>query len=1076
KDDEDLENEDSEVSNIEEPRVNQEQDENVNSANNINIVISTVNTASIKDNAVDENIVYGCADDLNMPNLEEIVYSDDDYHIAHIYLIHHAFWPFIYFDSYGCSLYYFLFRLDTSVEGWVLMPHGGRANLYSWAIPVFFYYPLGSSVLDVPLVTLEAGVRCGEKMVRACCAADPGYRLIHDTLAHYQCFTFTCCCPTLRLLDVQRLLSDLGLPRHGEAFSVGGSAPLSITLTHHYIRGYFLSSIAPTPADLFPPCKRFRYPYSPEDSGEVHMEGVNADAEAVARMEDNEEFEAEASTADTREIVVDPLAIGDSYESSRGDCEQTQRQLETSQMVASGERASLVQRIRSLRLEYLKVQAMLSIVSDSDDSIRWHMALSTGGSFIRVHRDSDDTRNRERYYTDAVEEVLDASMRQLRAPMLSRLSNQMTETAVTAVIGNGGKGEGEIGNGGNGNPNERMVEECDSENGKWTVELKVKGTCHPFNIELMAGRTWTLDAHLQAWIGERTILQVIVCDEKKAQVEARMDEELLERRLCGMIRKLEPDVQDFKKLYWWSNMKAEIATTVSKCLTYSRSQGTMPKSSGLWFNRDSRIVVGEHYYDFRYLVLASLTTATTIEYSIEVAMSHPLAYLNLYLYGIEKLQPATISKKQCGGNSRMGNSKKEILKWKDGVLEYSSRTPSLLMAIPKEHLRRFHGMDDAKEIWEAIRTRFGGNANSKKMQKAVLKQQFEAFSISSSEGLEKGYDRFQQLLSQLEAHGAKVSTEDANHKFLRSLPPACKNSQVPRNHLQVLKTLLFVTQQEAALQVKSGHTGAYSTYTPTSSNNIQEREIHAGFADEVIYSLFAKQSEDLDVLHEDLEYIDDVDIEEEYPSKGTNDGKKRDSLYQDQGAEKKEQNQNCLLTMDDGFSKEFNFITGDYILKPQEEIDDSLYVYGKKRPQKPEISDSDDNSTKHSTCQSNDSEGSCGNTSEHSFESESESISVTNEMSTSKSVITNEKIVFESKEVEPSCAKHVKTPRQQIKNQGTSEVKGKNRNKMMERELGEDLDVDISFVTLILLILTKKRAQMYFTDPSLSFELIGRDA
>ncbi|GJS10404.1 hypothetical protein Tco_0367200 [Tanacetum coccineum] len=58
------------------------------------------------------------------------------------------------------------------------------------------------------------------------------------------------------------------------------------------------------------------------------------------------------------------------------------------------------------------------------------------------------------------------------------------------------------------------------------------------------------------------------------------------------------------------------------------------------------------------------------------------------------------------------------------------------------------------------------------MQKAVFKQQFEAFKISNSEGLEKGYDRFQQLLSQLEAHGAEVSIEDANHKFLRSLPPA----------------------------------------------------------------------------------------------------------------------------------------------------------------------------------------------------------------------------------------------------------------------------------------------------------------
>ncbi|GJR93322.1 hypothetical protein Tco_0265496 [Tanacetum coccineum] len=58
-------------------------------------------------------------------------------------------------------------------------------------------------------------------------------------------------------------------------------------------------------------------------------------------------------------------------------------------------------------------------------------------------------------------------------------------------------------------------------------------------------------------------------------------------------------------------------------------------------------------------------------------------------------------------------------------------------------------------------------------------------------------------------------------------------------------------------------------------------------------------------------------------------------------------------------------------------------------------------------------------------------------MSTSKSVTTNEKVVSKSKEVEPSCATHVNTPRQQIKNQGTPEVKGKNWNKMMERELGE---------------------------------------
>ncbi|GKD67329.1 putative reverse transcriptase domain-containing protein [Tanacetum coccineum] len=39
--------------------------------------------------------------------------------------------------------------------------------------------------------------------------------------------------------------------------------------------------------------------------------------------------------------------------------------------------------------------------------------------------------------------------------------------------------------------------------------------------------------------------------------------------------------QDLKKLYWWQNMKAEIATYVRKCLTCAKVKAEYQKSSGL---------------------------------------------------------------------------------------------------------------------------------------------------------------------------------------------------------------------------------------------------------------------------------------------------------------------------------------------------------------------------------------------------------------------------------------------------------------------------------------------------------------
>ncbi|GJT11392.1 hypothetical protein Tco_0858434 [Tanacetum coccineum] len=165
----------------------------------------------------------------------------------------------------------------------------------------------------------------------------------------------------------------------------------------------------------------------------------------------------------------------------------------------------------------------------------------------------------------------------------------------------------------------------------------------------------------------------------------------------------------------------------------------------------------------------------------------------------------------------------------------------LLMAIPKEHLRRFHGMDDAKEIWEVIRTRFGGNANSKKMQKAIFKQQFEAFTISSSEGFEKSMIAWSNLAITMRTK-PDVDTLSIDDLY---------------NNLRVFeKELTSISKLSVSAQ-----NVAFVSHSKSSNNKVL--------------------------------------LMRECTSKGINDGKKRDSFYQDQGARKKEQNQNSLLTIDD---------------------------------------------------------------------------------------------------------------------------------------------------------------------------------
>ncbi|GKG36226.1 hypothetical protein Tco_0443904, partial [Tanacetum coccineum] len=69
-----------------------------------------------------------------------------------------------------------------------------------------------------------------------------------------------------------------------------------------------------------------------------------------------------------------------------------------------------------------------------------------------------------------------------------------------------------------------------------------------------------------------------------------------------------------------------------------------------------------------------------------------------------------------------------------------------------------------------------------------------------------------------------------------------------------------------------------------------------------------------------------------------------------------------------------------------------------------------------------------GTSSEHFVDPESEISSVPPEVYVSSPITSNEKNMSDpkSKEVEPSCVSHIKTPRQPIKDQETPKVNKKN--------------------------------------------------
>nr|GEV81098.1 reverse transcriptase domain-containing protein [Tanacetum cinerariifolium] len=151
---------------------------------------------------------------------------------------------------------------------------------------------------------------------------------------------------------------------------------------------------------------------------------------------------------------------------------------------------------------------------------------------------------------------------------------------------------------------------------------------------------------------------------------------------------------------------------------------------------------------------------------------------------------------------------------------------TLLMALPDKHQLKFNSHKDAKTLMEAIKKRFGGNTETKKVQKTLLKQHYKNFTGSSSESLDQIHDRLQKLVSQLEIHGVSLSQKDVNLNTTESVSAAVSISVV------------------------------YTKMPVSSLPNVDS------LSNAMIYSFFASQSSSPQLDNEDLKQIDVDDLKE----------------------------------------------------------------------------------------------------------------------------------------------------------------------------------------------------------------------
>ncbi|GJU96774.1 ribonuclease H-like domain-containing protein [Tanacetum coccineum] len=185
----------------------------------------------------------------------------------------------------------------------------------------------------------------------------------------------------------------------------------------------------------------------------------------------------------------------------------------------------------------------------------------------------------------------------------------------------------------------------------------------------------------------------------------------------------------------------------------------------------------------------------------------------------------------------------------------------LLMALPNEHLMTFNLYQDAKTMFVAIQTRFGGNEATKKTQKTLLKQMYENFSAPSTESLDSIFNRLQKI-NKPDLDTMSFDDLYNNFKIVEQevKGTASSSSSSSSQNMAFVSSPSSTNEVNTAYGVSTANTQVSPASTQVSTASTQVST--ANLSDDTVYAFLASQPNGSQLVYEDLEQIHEDDIEE----------------------------------------------------------------------------------------------------------------------------------------------------------------------------------------------------------------------